>query len=86
MISLLPFIPALSLCPLWPALYLNRLIYLFIYFSTGISIYDDLAVRKDLRILSKTNTQVPERVFNHNTSIFPSLKLDEIEISVFIIT
>lgn len=27
---------------------------------------------------------MPERVFNHNSSIFPSLKLGEIEISVFI--
>jgi len=67
---------------------LNKLFFCLFFFSpsTGISIYDDLSLSKDLRVLSKTNTQMPERVFNRNTSIFPSLKPGEIEISVFIMT
>lgn len=73
-----------SLCPLWPVLSLNKLFFSLLFSSTNISIYDDLAPSKDLMALSKPNTQIPERDLNYNISIFPSLKLGEIQISVFL--
>lgn len=81
--SFLAFRPFLSVPFMASVLFKSAFLF---FHSLSISIYDDLTLGTDLGVLPKTNTQISERVFNHNTSIFSSLKLGEIEISVFITT
>lgn len=73
------YLPALPLCVLYDQCSIQMGFSFFFFYSLNISIYDDLTLGTDLKVLPKTNTQISERVFNHNTSISPSLKLEKLK-------